>query len=143
MYSALRDYLTSPNPKTVEVGIVTFAGDYGLDDTVDELWGDELSNVIIGLSSKIEKDNILYSVWELELPNHELRITRAEDGDRLQFFKEQRIDREREVTIEHDLTMTKGEYKYSFEKRDKLVTWTKKTVRKFIQKVLSWHGIDL
>jgi hypothetical protein len=144
MYSSLKDYLKTPDPAIKEQGIILFARDYGIEETVTEIWDLDLNIPILGLGIGIEKEDKIYHAWELELPNHEIRLTRIDDeNDMIRWVREERIDNAREVKEAYDLRMSKEQFRHSLQKRHAVKKWATDSLRKWLSKVIAWHQVEL
>ena len=148
MYSSLGDYLKTPDLDVKEMGVLLFAQDYGIEETVEEIWNHELNVPILGLGADVEVEEqsriaIAYA-WELELPNHELRLIRMErEHGMLHWIREERVDNAREMKESHNIRMSKEQFKLSLQKRQAVRQWATDSVRKFLSKVIAWHQISL
>lgn len=148
MYSSLKDYLKTPDPEIKEQGVLLFAQDYGIEDTVREIWDIEMNVPILGLGTGVVQDSggrieIAYA-WELELPNHELRLIRLErENDMLHWIREERVDNAREMLENHDIRMSKQQFHAAVTKRLAVKDWATGSLRRFISKVLAWHQLNI
>lgn len=139
MYSNLNDYLTAEDPKVREQGILTFAQDYGIEDTVQELWSTAINSVLYGLDHEIEHKGKIYSVWELDLPNHRIILLRIRKKQNLSFVREELNDKQKELKTEYRCTVSKESH---VENRQAIYNWATNSLREFISKLLAWHQID-
>lgn len=139
MYSNLNDYLTSENPRVREQGILTFAEDYGIEDTVQELWSTAINSVLYGLDTEIEYQGKTYSVWELDLPNHRILLMRIRKKQNVSFVREELNDKQKELKTELQCTVSKES---DAEVRQAIYGWATSSLRTFISKLLAWHQIQ-